>query len=35
LQVFEILMKFKECGDWRAALPLGVPERKGYVVKPL
>ncbi|XP_064598751.1 tRNA methyltransferase 10 homolog B-like [Liolophura sinensis] len=32
-QVFEILLRFSENGDWRAALSEGVPKRSGYRLK--
>ncbi|XP_019640586.1 PREDICTED: tRNA methyltransferase 10 homolog B-like isoform X1 [Branchiostoma belcheri] len=33
-QVFEILLKFYTTRDWRIALPVGLPERKSFVLKP-
>ncbi|XP_066294421.1 tRNA methyltransferase 10 homolog B-like [Branchiostoma lanceolatum] len=33
-QVFEILLKFYVTRDWRVALPVGLPERKSFVLKP-
>ncbi|XP_078606008.1 tRNA methyltransferase 10 homolog B-like [Branchiostoma floridae x Branchiostoma japonicum] len=33
-QVFEILLKFYMTRDWRAALPVGLPERKSFILKP-
>ncbi|KAL4218999.1 hypothetical protein ACF0H5_021583 [Mactra antiquata] len=32
-QVFDILMKYKETKDWKQALSVGVPRRKGYVIE--
>jgi len=32
-QIFEILLKFHETGDWRLALGAGVPPKTGFVLK--
>ena len=32
-QVFDILLAYMETRDWSIALPCGVPERKGFVIK--
>jgi len=34
-QIFEILLKFYETKDWRVALAAGVPNKTGFVLKPL
>ena len=32
-QVFDILLTFVQTRNWRAALPVGVPRRKGYILR--
>ncbi|XP_013395743.2 tRNA methyltransferase 10 homolog B [Lingula anatina] len=32
-QVFDILLKFQQTGDWRQALMAGVPQRTGFILK--
>lgn len=32
-QVFDILLAYMETRDWTVALPCGIPERKGFVIK--
>ncbi|XP_077980393.1 tRNA methyltransferase 10 homolog B-like [Glandiceps talaboti] len=32
-QVFDILLTYHNSGDWREALTVGVPKRKGYLLK--